>query len=317
MNQTIHIRFLHGTLCCLFLIGIQTLSISAQDDQKKRVETAIPTPEVVELKTKDGVLLKCIWYPSVKGKEASTVLLLHDWAGSRHDLTEYAERLQSEFGCAVLVPDLRGHGDSTYVDGLTVRLNFEKFKAAEIATIIMDIEACKSYLTKRNNEGELNIDLLTVLAIGKTCIHALEWSIKDWLYEPLGGVKMGKDVKGLVLIEPEKSFRGLTLNQTIKHPLYTGPADQSLSIMVFADSTKGDKAVRDSKSVYTSIERLRKENNQGQRFMYFFEFTTKQQRQVVERNDLDVPVPDMIGQFVQTVEQRFADTHRWQDRSRD
>lgn len=76
----------------------------------------LPTPQAVSLKTRDGVLLAATYLPSPLEKEmqkdAVPVLLLHPFKGSRADFNDLALALQ-EAGCAVLVPDLRGHGQST------------------------------------------------------------------------------------------------------------------------------------------------------------------------------------------------------------
>ncbi|HMO15358.1 MAG TPA: hypothetical protein PKD64_15300 [Pirellulaceae bacterium] len=303
--------------CAIVAVCLSAYLSVAQDDSKgkKDEKKKIPPPEVVEIRTKDEVNLTCTWYASLNGKEATPVLLLHDWGSNRKSMESYAEKLQSE-GCAVLVPDLRGHGDSTIKVGLATPLNYEKFKPAEISGTLLDIEACKSFLTKRNNEAELNIDLLTVVAVGKTSILTMEWTISDWQWAPLGGIKMGQDVKGVALIAPEKSFRSLNMNQSLRHPLFIGPANESLSMLVFSDANKSERAVRDSKSIFEGTEKLRKANSDGLKYLYYFEFRLKQQVQIVERNNVDVPVSDILGEFVKTVENRFKESHRWQNRSR-
>ncbi len=86
-------------------------------------------------------------------------LLIHDWGGSRADLLPFAEYLQKS-GYAVIVPDLRGHGESTARAGGTAKLDSAKFRKSDMAGVLLDIERCKKYLVQRNNDGELNIDLL-------------------------------------------------------------------------------------------------------------------------------------------------------------
>src|SRR5262249_2240725 len=76
----------------------------------------IPPPQNVSFKTADGVNLSATFYPSPLEKdalkEAVPVILLHSFKGSRADFSDLALVLQ-DAGCAVLVPDLRGHGQST------------------------------------------------------------------------------------------------------------------------------------------------------------------------------------------------------------
>src|ERR1043165_8355902 len=75
-----------------------------------------PPPAEVTLKTRDGVDLAATFYGSIVGKEAGPVIMLHQFKGSRADFKELAAALQAK-GCAVLVPDLRGHGGSTRQSG--------------------------------------------------------------------------------------------------------------------------------------------------------------------------------------------------------
>ena len=55
--------------------------------------------------------LAATFYPSRAGKDAAAVILLHRDGGQRADLDRLA-RLVQLGGNAVIVPDLRGHGES-------------------------------------------------------------------------------------------------------------------------------------------------------------------------------------------------------------
>ena len=82
-----------------------------------RGKKIIPPPQNVTLRaTVDGVPLAATFYPTPLEKEAAKeavpVILLHQFKGSRADYNGLALALQKA-GCAVLVPDLRGHGHST------------------------------------------------------------------------------------------------------------------------------------------------------------------------------------------------------------
>ena len=63
--------------------------------------------------------MKATYYPGTKDEESIPVILLHGFKGNRKDFTKEDEGLawflQKNLGCAVIVPDLRGHGDSTKV----------------------------------------------------------------------------------------------------------------------------------------------------------------------------------------------------------
>ena len=84
---------------------------AAQPPQEKE---KLPPKQEVTLVTEDEVQLKATFWPGTEGKENVPVILLHAFRGSRQDFNVLAEFLQGK-GCAVIAPDLRGHGDSTLV----------------------------------------------------------------------------------------------------------------------------------------------------------------------------------------------------------
>ena len=68
------------------------------------------------MQTGDGLELTLTYYAGTKGKQTIPVVLLHMWKQSRNDYKDLAPALQA-LGYAVIVPDLRGHGESTHVKG--------------------------------------------------------------------------------------------------------------------------------------------------------------------------------------------------------
>ena len=91
------------------------------DKKAEKKEKEIPKPEDLVLPTADGVQLAVTYYPGpvypgVKDKQIIPVVLLHMWKESRNDYKDLAPYLQRS-GFAVIVPDLRGHGESTHVKG--------------------------------------------------------------------------------------------------------------------------------------------------------------------------------------------------------
>ena len=69
------------------------------------------------LQTSDGLELTLTYYRGTKGKQTIPVVLLHGWKQSRNDYKDLAPALQAQ-GYAVIVPDLRGHGESTHLKGV-------------------------------------------------------------------------------------------------------------------------------------------------------------------------------------------------------
>ena len=98
----------------LFFVTMITLLTSSLAVAEEEVPEPPPKPRSVELTTKDGVRLNAIYYEGTEGETTVPVIVLHDWKQKEDGKTyeTLAEYLQSK-GYAVILPDLRGHGDST------------------------------------------------------------------------------------------------------------------------------------------------------------------------------------------------------------
>jgi hypothetical protein len=99
-----------------------------------------------------------------------------------------------------------------------------------VAMVKEDMEAVENYLLAKNNDGELNIEKLCVVGSEMGAMVALNWAVWNWHWPVLLGRKQGQDVKALVLISPEFSFRGMTLKEAVTNP--TIRSDLSLLILV-------------------------------------------------------------------------------------
>ncbi len=200
-----------------------TPSTTAQAKKK------LPPPQNVAFKTRDGVHIGATYYPSPwekeMQKEAVPVILLHSFKGSRAEFNDLALALQ-DAGCAVLAPDLRGHGQSTRrinSDGKEVEIeqalmNHQDFEAMGHADLQTsgDVEACNKFLRIKNNSKELNIDKLVIVGSEMGAEVAINWAESDWSWPVLPGApKQGQDVKALVLLSPQWSFRGLPVGNAI------------------------------------------------------------------------------------------------------
>ncbi len=159
----------------------------------------------------------------------------------------FAKYLQS-LGCAVIVPDLRGHGDSTTLVGSTIKIDHEKFRRSELNSVVLDLERCKKFLVEKNNLGELNIDLLNIVAVGRSAIFAAEWAIADWAWPDINGIKQGRDVKSVTFISPAKKLKNLSMAPFLKHELFSGRSGFNLPTLVVW-ARNGENA-SDSESAY-------------------------------------------------------------------
>ncbi len=108
--------------------------------------TANTTPKPVELTTRDGVTLKSIYYPSETIKSNAPGLILLHMAGSNKESWQTFAKAAQQAGYAVLVPDLRGHGENE-------EKNFNYIQMNE------DVEAAISWM---DNRPEINGDKLGV-----------------------------------------------------------------------------------------------------------------------------------------------------------
>ena len=239
-------------------------------------KSKFPAPEIVELETKDGVKLTCTWFapegagppakpvknaaetkvqPPPAGKKTAPFILLHDWDRSREDLLSFGRFLQVA-GHAVIVPDLRGHGGSLTVEGSDRPIDRERMRKKEMPSVLADLEACKKFLMRKNDAGVVNIDLLSVAAVGQTAILAMQWAVTDWSWTPVGSVKQGQDVKSLILIAPTQKFKGISIKPFFKHPLFVGGRVDPLPVLfVYAESHSD--SVEDSTKIYQGIKKGR------------------------------------------------------------
>ena len=153
-------------------------------------------------------------------------MLLHGWKGSRNDYKDLAPALQA-LGCAVVVPDLRGQGESTRMKGARrdQTLDAAKMPPSQFGLMVSeDMKAVKDFLWTKNNAGELNIDKLCLVGAEMGASVALNFAMRDAMDQDVNqvrrpGYKLGCFVKAMVLISPELTFRGLPIREAATHPV--------------------------------------------------------------------------------------------------
>ena len=227
-----------------------------EDGEKKE----LPEPEVLDLDTKDGLQLKATYYPGNDDKKTVPIVIIHDFEGNRNEYHPLALTLQAE-GHAVIVPDLRGHGESTTfksdpgVDKVR-EIKAKSMKRNDFDTILGtygDLQAIRRFLLNKNNEGELNINRLCVVGVGMGATLGLNWTAADWAYPPLAGKKQGQDVHALVVVSPVWSFKGMLIAEALKQ----ASIQREVALLIAVGSTP--KAKKDADRIFKSLEKFRPE----------------------------------------------------------
>jgi pimeloyl-ACP methyl ester carboxylesterase len=223
--------------------------------------------EAPNLLTKDGVQLRASYFPaavqraSKEGKQATPVILLHDFKGTRAAFAPLIAKLQATGEgegerphFAVMAVDLRAHGESVSQiapDGTPANLDPAKLtKEDYLAMTQLDMEAVRSFLVDKNDAGELNLNKLCIVGSGMGASVAANWALQDWTAPPLFNLKQGQDVKALVLISPRWSYNGLTMQAPMKFNLLK----QNVAWLVIY-GVQDAKVKADFDRVYKQLER--------------------------------------------------------------
>jgi pimeloyl-ACP methyl ester carboxylesterase len=243
-------------LCAsLLLLAVPAAVAQVPKAAAKTQAPKIPEPEDVTLETKDGYNIRATWYAGTGKKASVPIIMVHGWDGQRGDYDLFAKWLQGNFGHAILVPDMRGHGESTtrrMPNGETRQIETASLGRKDIEDMIWDLEACKKFLRERNNDGELNIESLCLIAGGEGCIPAVRWTVLDWSAPRLRSFKQGQDVKALVLLSPVLTFKGASMREALAHPVIR----RTLSVMIVAG--KEDRSgSSEARRMFTSLESQR------------------------------------------------------------
>lgn len=259
-------------------------------------------PEPLVLQTADGLQLAVTYYPSAEGKKAIPVVLLHAWKQSGNDYRDLALMLQ-RMGCAVIVPDLRGHGESTRLIGAR---QDDTLKAATLPPqqfgrmVVQDMQAVKLFLWEQNNEGKLNIDKLCVVGAEMGASVALNFALADAVQQDRNRVlrsdyKVGRFVKALVLLSPERSFRGLSIRDATRYP-----AVQSNVAILIIVGEQDNKALAEAKRIHGIFERFHPEptgnNKPDKKTLFLGELDTSLQG--TKLLDPKFNIPAIIDDFI-------------------
>ncbi len=307
----------------LFIGILCTSSANAQDEKKPEKE--LPPIENLALETTDGVLLSAKYFPGTKGKDAVPIIMLHSMINTASTGATYyklAGDIQKFMGHAVIVPDLRGHGESTKRrnprdPNSNITIDPEKFTKAQFATVGKDIEACKKFLMEKNNKGELNIEKLCVIGSDVSAIVALHWAIYDWSQKSNVLIKNGQDVKALILLTPIASYKGFTAQQALNHVII----QRTLSIMILAGKLD-TKYYSGSKRIYNQLARFHPDKFENEKDKLengtLFEYglnTANQGSGMLSVSNLKPNPRDLIADFIR-YRLENQDRYAWKHRKR-
>jgi len=313
-NQTRQVVPLHAAairvLLAITLTAVCALNVDAQTKKVAPRKAKPPEPKFddITLVTRDGVELRCTYYPGPETKQTPAMILLHDWGENRGVMHPIALWMQKALKVSVIAPDLRGHGNSTTARGYDDPIDPDRLKGNAVDAMTMDIEACKSYLVRQNNEGKLNIEQLGILGSGFGGCLALKWSIQDWRYPNLGTMKQGRDVKALILISPSRAFRGTTINTELKQLAIL--RNISIQIIVGGEDTR---SMSEAKRIHKSFERAWGDDEKDQAVPFLSADTSLQKTDLLKSRGTGVD--RWMGTFINRRLIQLGDRLPWSDRT--
>ena len=222
---------------------------TAKSSVDKKLTSKPPAIQrVKELETSDGVRLELAYYPP-KGKLLATVILVHDLNGSEKTVRRLAAGLQ-EAGCAVAVPDLRGHGNSKSegydISKKKLLVNQIRMISASgggrirsHARIKGDLEAVRNWLKQKESEGDIDLDQLCIIGSGLGGTLAATWAVADWSWLPNTQGPQGQQVKAVILISPIWADQGVSMTNALGARTRDGRGDikpllEDLPVMIIA-----------------------------------------------------------------------------------
>jgi pimeloyl-ACP methyl ester carboxylesterase len=243
------------------------------------------TSQEVQFDTADKVELRGTLYPSVRGKSAPCVILLHKYGGNRQQngWKQLAEALQKDY--TVLSFDFRGHGDSTsvspqfwrYPNNLQLirgatrmpqKIAYKDFAPLYVPVLANDVTAAKAYLDQQNDAGVCNSSNVIIIgaeeggAIGALWI-ASEWQRRRLVKSPFGqlvtdpqGRVEGEDIAAAVWLSIPRSLTGIPVIQWLRGP---GNKVRDKVPMVFCYGDKDAKATSAAQTLFDELKRAGRE----------------------------------------------------------
>ncbi len=165
---------------------------------------AADKPQKISFDTGDGVTIQGSFYPSPKGRDEPTAILLHKIGSDSHkDGWDSLAGKLADQGYSVLSFDFRGHGGSTAVDSKFWSIPYNKaagrgtaldpktgkpkdsinqkdFPPGYLPYLVNDIAAAKMFLDDRNDAGECNSHALVLIGAEDGAALGALWMFAEW-----------------------------------------------------------------------------------------------------------------------------------------
>ena len=235
--------------CAVGVASAQDAPAPAPAPAPAKTGPVLPEPEDVERVTSDGLSVRGTFYPSTKGEKAVPVVLLHSWKGDGYKEFDDLAKFLQEQGHAVLVPDLRGHGRSTTFKGTGGQLDPARLGAGDVSDMVTkDMEAWRSFLIQKNNDRQLNVNSLCLVGSEMGASVAMHWALYDWNWLGFSGGQRKPSVKALVLLSPQRNFKGLDIRDPLANPVVRS----EVSVMILVGK-QDSKAYSQANQLYTIL----------------------------------------------------------------
>ena len=247
-----------GCLAVLVLVVCDVASAQRESDKTGKEDHTLSS-------ARDSWPIHVTYYPSRLKENSPVALLLHMKGGSRLVWTRkggLAESLQNQ-GFAVVAADLRKHGQSkaTSAGGGAAKKRGKKGAGSGLTRfdyalmVTSDLEAIKKFVFAEHQKKRLNMRKMAVVAAGMSGPLAVTFSANDWAKKPhsdaptlAARTPRGQDIRALVLLSPQGSLPGLTINRPMK--FLKGKA----AFLVCVGNRKARVAMADANRVYNYLK---------------------------------------------------------------
>lgn len=260
--------------------------------------------------TADQVQLRGVYYKGSADNSTIPVILIHDKKGKKEDMEPLAKKL-AEKGMAVLLPDLRGHGESVTAaiedfspggDRPAIRQN--EYRAESFNE--SDLEGMRSYdgllwfqfLVWLHNEEKINLRRLVIVGNGFGAGIGASWILNDWKATP----KKGRFTKGLVLISPDPDSAFEEIGSSRAKP-------NSVRYKIFVGHLEKTK-FQNSETIRLEIAKEKDSTPEEERKVPIESFKTE--KQGIQLLDVEsFQIPDKIIQFIEEINSSSS-AAKWQ-----